>query len=128
MVIALPPHLSGVGRENLVGSERAVLLCIPLPGDLRVLDGETVGCAQLHSIAVGTRAMTIRAVVTGGEIVVRRIVWTRPPIQFAGAIGYIFGSDSLILLVIPFICDFGKFRCERVCYGHFSPETVQTGN
>ena len=30
MVLALPPHLSSVGRENLVGSERAVLLRIPL--------------------------------------------------------------------------------------------------
>lgn len=69
MVLALPPHLSSVGRENLVGSERAVLLRIPLLGDFRVLDSEIVGCTQFHSTAVGTRAMTIRAVITGGEIV-----------------------------------------------------------
>lgn len=69
VVLALPPHLSSVGRENLVGSERAVLLHIPLLGNFRVLDSEIVGCTQFHSTAVGTRAMTIRAVITGGEIV-----------------------------------------------------------
>ena len=124
MVLALPPHFSSVGRENLIGSKRAVLLCIPLFGDFRVLNGEIVCCTQFHSIAVGARAMTIGAVITGGEIVMRRVVRTCPPIQFAGSIGYIFGSDPLILVVVPFLGEFREFRCEGVGYRHFSPETV----
>ena len=128
MVLALPPHLSGVGGEDLVGRERAVLLRIPLLRDIRVLGGQAVGRTQLHAVAVGTGAMTVGAIITGGEIVMRGVVRTCPPVQFAGSVGYIFGGESLILLVVPVLCDFGKLGCERVCYGHFSSQTVETGN
>lgn len=52
------------------------------------------------------------------------VVRARPPIQFAGSIGYIFGSDPLILVVVPLLGEFRKLRREGVGYGHFSPETV----